>query len=149
MAATAPLHLLKIAVGIESVEHLAEVQAARVAQRRASGEAAELRHITRHAPRRGGEIVIGGSIYWIIKRFVRVRQCIRRIDLLSEPINGKRCALVLDAELVRTRLQGRRPHQGWRYLDAKDAPADLPTAVRGEGDLPPELESELRALGLL
>ncbi len=40
----------------------------------------------------------------------------------------------------------RRAFQGWRYLPADDAPADL-AMVEGAGELPPALRSELRAIG--
>jgi hypothetical protein len=43
--------------------------------------------------------------------------------------------------------QPRRAFQGWRYLDPKEAPADL-DARRGKGDgLPVELQAKLVALG--
>jgi hypothetical protein len=43
----------------------------------------------------------------------------------------------------------RRPFQGWRYLSAEDAPADL---KKGEADfakLPAKMRADLLALGLL
>lgn len=143
------LNLLKLCVGIDDVPHLARVQAERRKQRKARGEPAESRHLTRQVPRRAEEIVAGGSIYWIIKGFVRVRQRIVRIDLLDPPVETKRCALVLAPQLIRTELQARRPHQGWRYLEIRDAPADLTTGRDGGEDLPPEFAAELRSLGLL
>ena len=142
------VNLLKMCVGIDDVPQLARAQARRLEERRVRGEPAELRHLTRHIPKRTEEIVAGGSLYWIIKGFVRVRQPIIRIDLLDPPVGTKRCALVLGPELIRTELQARRPHQGWRYLQIKDSPADLPPPRGGE-ELPAEFAAELRALGLL
>ena len=56
--------------------------------------------------------------------------------------------MVLDPDLVRTVWQPRRPFQGWRYLRAEDAPADL--AAAGErDDLPEAMAAELAALGVL
>lgn len=137
------LHILKLCVGVDTVEQLETSQARRLRE-----GVVELRHLTRHVPRRADEIVEGGSLYWIIKGFVQVRQRIVRIDRLEAPIDQKQCAFVFAPELVRTELQARRPHQGWRYLETADAPPDLPEA--GErGDLPPELMAELRNLGLL
>ena len=144
-----PVHLIKLAVGIESIDHLADRQAGRIAERRALGEPAELLHFTRHPPRRTAELLDGGSIYWVVKGFVRVRQAILRVDVLETPVRGKRCALILDPNHVRTQLQARRPHQGWRYLPASDAPPDLSEiALEGDGP-PPEMAAELRALGLI
>ena len=142
------LHLLKVCVGIESIDHLARVQAERLARLRRDGQEPVLRHFTRHAPLRAAEIVDGGSLYWIIRRFVRVRQRILRIERVRSA-EGKRCALVLDPTLVETQLQPRRPHQGWRYLEAADAPPDLPSTAVGADGLPAELAAELRELGLL
>ena len=143
------VNLLKMCVGIDKVEQLVESQARRLAAFRLAGDPEEFKHMTRSVPRRADEIVAGGSLYWVIKGFVRIRQRIIRIDLLDPPINMKRCALILGPELVRTELQARRPHQGWRYLDIKDAPADLNPMPKLSGDFPTELAAELRALGLL
>jgi len=143
------VNLLKLCVGIDDVPALVRAQARRLEQRKARGEPAELRHLTRHVPKRAAEIVAGGSLYWVIKGFVRIRQPIVRIDLLDPPLETKRCALILAPRLIRTELQARRPHQGWRYLEIKDAPADLATSRGGGEDLPPELAAELKALGLL
>lgn len=137
------LHLIKLSVGVESVEHLAALQRER---RKRYGE---VFHRTYQIPAKADELLDGGSIYWVIKGFVRVRQRLLRIDELSPPVDGKRCALVLHPRLVRTELQARRPHQGWRYLRPQDAPRDLKPGERGDAALPPELAAELRALGLL
>ncbi|MDP6342720.1 MAG: DUF1489 domain-containing protein [Alphaproteobacteria bacterium] len=145
------VHLLKLCVGTDSIDHLVEWQAARRAARAANGEPAESVHRTRHRPRRGAEVLDGGSIYWIIKGFIRVRQRIIRLDEISDDEFGKRCGLVLDPKLVRTALQARRPHQGWRYLETKDAPMDLPDGewAADDGGPPPEMAAALRELGLI
>ncbi len=144
-----PLHLLKMAVGIGSVAHLAAVQKQRLANAPKEGGKRILRHFTRNKPRRAKEILDGGSIYWIVKGAIRVRQRILAIDRLRPPEGGKHCALVLDPKLVKTEPQPRRPHQGWRYLDPAQAPPDLPERASGADELPPELAAELRGLGLL
>lgn len=141
------LHLLKLAVGIEGVDHLRTVQEAR---HRRTGR---LVHVTRFTPRRAGEILDGGSLYWVIKHRIRVRQRILRFDRHEAPAAGKaKCAIVLDPELIATDPVHRRPHQGWRYLEEAAAPRDLgPVAAAGppEDSLPPEMAAELRELGLL
>ena len=143
------LHMLKLSVGSESYESLAEFQAARRAARRAAGEPEENFHRTRHFPRRTAEILDGGSIYWIIKGFIRARQRIIRFDELIGDDEQKQCAIVLHPELVRTELQARRPHQGWRYLEPKDAPPDASTLARPDDAPPPEMAAALKELGLL
>ena len=150
------VHIVKLCVGVDSIEHLTQFQAARREQFVALGLPPENVHRTRNRPRRDGEILDGGSIYWIIKGFIRVRQAIARLDQLHDDEAGKRCGLVLDPALVRTELHARRPHQGWRYLEAKDTPPDLPAHLQAGGwnpdehdGPPPEMAAELRALGLL
>lgn len=137
-----PLHLLKLSVGSESVETMAQWQAGRLAR------TGRLSHETRNFPRRADEILDGGSIYWIIKGFVRVRQRIAGLERRASEERGRFCSIILDSELILTEIQPRRPHQGWRYLEAADAPAD----ARGSGqhnDPPEEMAAELRELGLL
>jgi hypothetical protein len=58
------------------------------------------------------------------------------------------CGLVYDKELVPVVARPRRPFQGWRYLEDKDAPADLAQSKGAKG-LPEALRRELAALGLL
>ncbi len=130
------------------MEALRRAQAMRLERLRAAGDAPLLRHYTRHRPRRADEILDNGSLYWVIKGSVRVRQRIAAIEDASGGRTGKRCAFVLDPGLVLTEWQPRRPHQGWRYLDPGHAPADAVGAA-GAGDLPLALANELRVLGLI
>ncbi len=133
------LHLVKLAVGIRDVGHLAAVQQARAAAD------PPLRHLTRNMPRRAAEILAGGSIYWSIAGTILVRQRILAIEPATR-LDGTGCtALVLDPALVRVAGQPMKPFQGWRYLRAEDAPPDLAEEVAGTG----EMEAALRALGLL
>ena len=158
------VHLIKMAVGVESVAHLAELQSARLRKAAREGQASRLCHYTRHMPRRAQELLAGGSLYWVIKGFVRVRQ--RLLDIErgvgppwkqggrqggrpgGDPEGKPACALVLDPGLVGTRLRATRAFQGWRYLAAPDAPPDLDPAADAVG-LPQEMAEELRSLGLL
>ena len=59
------------------------------------------------------------------------------------------CGIVLAPEIFAVEPTKVRIFQGWRYLEAKDAPVDLPTASDGDEAMPPELVAELRELGLL
>ncbi|QXX73845.1 DUF1489 family protein [Methylovirgula sp. HY1] len=142
-----PLHLIKLAVGIETLPDLVARQAARLAEMAQRGETAELIHITRNKPRRGAELLDGGSLYWVVKGFIVARQ--RLTELRPMVRDGSaHCALVYDRELVPVALRPRRAFQGWRYLEAKDAPPDQ--IRQGDGpELPDELKRELSALGLL
>lgn len=143
------VNLVKLAVGIDDVEHLAEVQTKRLAAKKKAGVAAELIHVTRSFPKRADEVLDGGSIYWVIRGVVRVRQ---RIVDLRETVNeaGKpACAIVYEPQHVQTERRPFRAFQGWRYLNVDDAPRDLGEMGDGAADLPDELAVELRDLGLL
>jgi len=137
------LHLLKMAVGVADLDDLERIQRLRRKER------GRFCFLTRHMPRRVEEVLDGGSIYWVIKGYVRVRQ--RLLGFIpAERETGERCCAVgYDPELVPTVLQPRRPFQGWRYLSAPDAPADRPVYAADDDELPPGLAEELRSLGLL
>jgi hypothetical protein len=135
-----PLHLLKLAVGVEDLDHLRKIRAVRAAGRGGNWV------YTRNHPRRAPEILAGGSIYWIIRGHVRVRQLVIGFRRAQDD-NGRRyCLIEVDERLVPTLSRPWRPFQGWRYLSPEDAPAD-----RSEADeLPPDrLLAELRFLGLI
>ncbi|MDP6350821.1 MAG: DUF1489 domain-containing protein [Alphaproteobacteria bacterium] len=143
------VHLLKMCVGIDSVRHLRNAQRHRLERMAAAGEPAMLRHWTRNRPRRAAEVCDGGSIYWIIKGQIRVRQRITDIEVVADRHAAKRCALVLDTELVETAPRPARPIQGWRYLEPVDAPPDRGSVPDDAEDMPETMARELQDLGLL
>jgi len=136
------VHLLKMCVGVDSVDQLRQFQAHRLAR----GET--LRHVTKNKPRRGDEVLAGGSLYWIIRRAIRVRQRIIGFEEVVTDV-GMKCGLLLGNDLVATLPQPRRPHQGWRYLESDAAPDDLDKVADVGNELPPEMLSELRELGIM
>jgi hypothetical protein len=146
-----PLHLIKVAVGCDSVAHLRAWQRQRLAELRAAGERpARLRHVTRFTRKQADRLLEGGSLYWIIRHQVLCRQRLRAIEPATDEEGEVACALVLDPRVVEVLPQARRPHQGWRYLAHEDAPPDLAERARATGDaMPPRLVAELRSLGLL
>lgn len=140
------IHIVKLCVGADSVEDLAEWQIGQI--KRAKKE--KCPHIapvcgTRMWPKRVEDVLAGGSLYWVIKGVVSVRQKIIAVDDVTDD-HGERCGLYLDAHLYRTVPQPRRAFQGWRYLEPKDAPADLGEA-QGGADLPEHLRRQLVELG--
>ncbi|MEH6665378.1 MAG: DUF1489 domain-containing protein [Brevundimonas sp.] len=128
------LHMIKLCVGVSEVEWL---------EARAASGRPLIVH-TRMTPKRAAEIEDGGSLYWVVKGTVACRQPILDITTTGE---GKtsRCEITLEPRVIRTAPLARRPFQGWRYLEAKDAPADLTLAEATE--LPQDLARELRELG--
>jgi hypothetical protein len=143
-----PIHMIKLCVGCESLAELAAWQKKRLKEKRARGQKAELIHVTRMTPKRGDEILAGGgSLYWVIKGQIAARQ--KLLEFRDVKKNGvPHCGLVYDKQLVAVVARPRRPFQGWRYLEAKDAPPDL-GKTQGAANLPEALQRELAALGLL
>lgn len=141
--------MLKLCVGAESVEDLASWQTERLEEARVSGNPQTLAHVTRMWPKRESALLAGGSLYWVIRGTVLVRQRIRALEPRVGADGITRCALVLDPALVRTIPQPRRAFQGWRYLMPQDAPADLAPAQPGEAALPAHLLLDLAEIGVL
>ena len=143
------LHLIKLCVGIEDIAHLRRVQSARLEAARRSDPDATLAHVTRMTPRRSAELLDGGSLYWVIKRQVLVRQKLLDIARFTDIEGIGRCRLVIDPELIPLRPHPRRAFQGWRYLEAEDAPPDLEIAHDSEAEMPPEMRASLIEMGLI
>ncbi len=138
------IHLVKLSVGTESVETLADWQDIA----RLNWPDKEPRHVTRMWPKREAEILKGGSIYWVIKGVIQARQKIVALDEVIREDGIRRCGIVLDRELIRVESTPKRAFQGWRYLKPEDAPADLTKARAREEELPTELQSALAELGV-
>jgi len=109
---TETINLVKLCVGTERVEDLLSWQAMRMAQ----SELSNPRHVTRMWPKREAELLNGGSLYWVFKGLILARQNLIRLDEVIGEDGIRRCALVLDPQIVRTESQPRRAFQGWRYL---------------------------------
>jgi hypothetical protein len=143
MIAAMPLHLIKLAVGVDDLKELAAIQKARRQERGRYG------FFTRNMPRRVDELLDGGSIYWVVKGQVRARQRLKRFHA-REDDSGRSYVIVEYApKIVPVRPRRMRPFQGWRYLDGNSAPPDLPPGAKGDDALPDGLAEELRSLGLL
>lgn len=135
----APLNMTKVAYGAQS---LAEVHGWFADGPTRHGAQTQVRLTTRNRPKRAEEM-IGGSVYWILKH-----QLVARSEILGfEEAEGGRTHIVIARRLIDVTPTPRRAHQGWRYLEAADAPADL---AQGEGGevLPAGMASELAKLGL-
>jgi hypothetical protein len=140
------LHLLKMAAGCGSLDELMERQKDRCVRRKGG---LVFEHRTRHTPKRADEILDGGSIYWIFKGAIRARQPIVAIGPVVGRNGKPRCGLIMAFPPIPTIPVPRGAMQGWRYLEASDAPADLKQAGAGAAKLPPEIADELQRLGLL
>lgn len=129
------LHLTKVAFGCTSLDHLAE---------RISARGDVVRLTTRYRPKRYEEI-IGGSLFWILKH-----KLVGRSEIVGfDEAEGGKTDIVIKARVIATVAQAKRAHQGWRYLEAGDAPRDLGDGAEGADELPPALAGELAAMGLI
>jgi hypothetical protein len=142
------VHLVKLCVGAEDISDLATWQAERLAEKKKRKEPQVLAHVTRMTPKRADELLAGGSLYWVMKGVIRCRQKLIGIEPFTDNEGIGRCRLVLDNEIVPTRRRERRPFQGWRYLEARDAPPDVKKGDPEE-EMPDEMRRDLEELGLL
>jgi hypothetical protein len=142
------LHLVKLCVGVDTVQELKDWQTEMLKRRKRARQPVEHVHRTRQTPKRRDEILDGGSLYWVIKGFIVVRQRILdlRPDLRAD--GTACCGIVFDLDLVTTRAQARRPFQGWRYLAPADAPRDL-GRFKEEDNMSLAMRADLRELRLI
>ncbi len=140
------LHLIKLCVGADSIDDLIEWRTRSLEQRKKAGQSAHMFHTTRMWPRHEAELLSGGSLFWVVKGLISVRQPIHGFEEVFGEDGIRRCTILLEPEFIQTELQPRRPFQGWRYLKGADAPTDLSVM---NASIAPELASELSELGLL
>ena len=127
-----PLHLIKLAVGASDIGDMLAW----------AGRRGPVVHM-RMTPKRGEEVLDGGSLYWVVKGTILVRMPITAIETIGSAGNS-RCIIRLGPPVL-TAPQPRRAFQGWRYLKPADAPPDLNEA--GGEDMPVDLAKQLRELG--
>jgi hypothetical protein len=143
------LNLIKLCVGADSIDDLKEWVTERSLLAIAAGQEPHSSHVTRMSPKRMTDLLEGGSLYWVIKGQVAARQKLLDIVEFVDTDGISRCRLMLGPEVIETMPQPKRPFQGWRYYEAKDAPRDLYEAGQSEQDMPADLKRELAELGLL
>lgn len=130
-----PLNMTKVAFGAKSREDMLGWFATR-------GEEARL--TTRYLPKRHAEMA-GGSLFWILKG-----QLVFRSQILGfEEAEGGRTHIVISTKLIPLYPVPCRAHQGWRYLEDKDAPRDLAEGEDAGEAMPGRLAGELARLGLV
>jgi hypothetical protein len=137
-------HLKKLAVGIDSVENL------KIRQQIIFDAYNKVIHLTRNTPKKKDDLIAEGSMYWIMKRRVLVRQKIVNINLVIRDDGSKGCEIELDRELIKVIPTPMKPFQGWRYYNSEEVPHDLSFNVNNDNEeaLTDELNAELIKLGL-
>ncbi len=143
------LHLIKLCVGADSLQDLKDWVGERSMMALAAGMEPHSVHTTRMVPKRGDELLDGGSLYWVIKGQVMARQRLLDLRCITGADGISRCELVLGPEVIETAPQPKRPFQGWRYLKAEEAPRDLAGMGAELTAMPEDLRRELAELGLL
>ncbi len=142
-----PLHLVKLCVGVVDLDQLSAWQDLKSFS--GPGGVPVVRHITRNTPRRGEEVLDGGSLYWVIKGVIQARNPIVGFEEIIGEDGKKRCGLLLSTPFVETVPTRHRPIQGWRYYEDAAAPADLGGGIAKGDKLPAELAAELKDMGLI
>lgn len=143
-------HIVKLCVGADSIEDLEGWQAERLAASARQSSGPEIFHRTRMIPKRQEAVLDGGSLYWVIRGVIQVRQRIVAFEDGQKDDGTRCCRIMLDPELVAVKPTPRRAFQGWRYLEAADAPADLDRAAESQlAAMPAQMRRELAELCLI
>lgn len=141
------MHMIKLCVGVATLEELEGYREERAHWWGADyGEDVHV-HRTRMRPKRDAEIAGKGSIYWVISGVIRCRQPILRLQEAADSEGKSCCDIIMAPNLIRVKPRPKRPFQGWRYLEPKDAPLDIDGHEAAGGS--PEIAEELARLGLL
>ena len=144
------LHLVKLCVGADSIEDLAEWQETYPGFKKGKSGKRRIFHTTFQAPKRQSELLGGGSLYWVIKGFIQARQQHIGFDEGHKEDGSPCCLLLLNPKIVAVRPLPRKAFQGWRYLTADDAPPDLGAGAGANlATMSPKLRKELAVLGLI
>jgi hypothetical protein len=144
-----PLHLIKLAVGCDSVKELKSWVAERMRTAKQKGLPRHHIHITRMTPKRDEELLAGGSLYWVIRGEIAAREKIIAIEPFRDRDGIGRCRLVMQPKVIAVLPRPMRAFQGWRYFAQNDVPPDVGSAGAGVAAMPEPLRRELRDLGLL
>ena len=140
------LHMQKLSVGSESIATLQDWQKMVVRRRKKRGLSPYHEHVTRMFPKQMEALLDDGSIYWVIKGLIQCRNELVALEETKTEDGRRACSILMSPKLIPVVPTPKRPFQGWRYLKAEDAPADL-TEIGGANDLPPELRAKLANLG--
>lgn len=148
MNKNAQINILRPAVGVRDIAHLHELQT----HFRTSNHEGQnvVVATTKRQPRQKDEILSSeGSMYWIIKNTIQARQKIVDLKLVEEEDGETYCQILMNPQIIRVSPRKKRAFQGWRYFKGSDVPKDIGSFSPSDDGLPPEMEEELRALGII
>ena len=145
-----PINIVKLAVGVQSVEELALIQRRFLDQLGVDSKKG-FYHSTKLMPKKHEAIVKSGSLYWVIKGVICARQKIISITKQEDADGVKRCKIFLDNSIIKTAPVRKKPFQGWRYLKKNRTPADItdPVTTTFDDDIPLKVQQQLLEVGLL
>ena len=123
------MHLVKLAVGISTINDLKVKQSFRFKAHNQNI------HITRLFPKKFEIVKNKASMYWVINGHISVRQIIIDLKKVKHDDGKNYCHIILDKELTETRKMRYRPFQGWRYLSPEKCPKDLAIGKYGHSEL--------------
>ena len=135
------VNLKKLAVGAKSLNNLKDFQNKKIMMNE------NFYHITRQKPTRYQEILLGGSLYWIISNRFSARQVIIGFEDIFQSDGKRACKIILKNELIEVENRKHRPFQGWRYLKDEDVPNDI--KIGSNTRLPVDLNEHLLEFGFL
>ena len=140
------IHMVKLAVGAETVDDMRDWQSRQMQFRPRQGRPARPACQTRMTPKQVDDLIAGGSLYWVIKGMVLMRNTILGVETLTDREGRAYCEIDLDPGIVLVEPTPRKAFQGWRYLKPEEAPVDLDSTAAA--DLPVRLARELREAGV-
>jgi len=142
------LHLIKLVVGVEDLDHFLEIQRNSIVDY--DGQPANTVW-TRFKPKRAAEVLDGGSIYRVIKNKIQCRQRVLGFEKVETKEKGTQCLIMVEPHIIQTISTPKRPFQGWRYFELAAVPRDRGLYL-GDGqrdEVPRDMEDDLRDAGLL
>ena len=146
---TGALHILRTAVGIESLPQLYELQ--RHFEHATPSGHKSVVMTTRKRPSRCAELLDGGSVYWIIRHRVLCRQAILHMEDRDEPGETPATIIYLSPQIIKVQPRNKRAIQGWRYLQGWDRPKDIgPYDPKSrDDDLPDDIARAIHDIGVI
>src|SRR6202161_881043 len=94
------LHLIKLAVGCDSVKDLKSWVAERMQTAKKKGLPQHHVHVTRMVPKRVDELLDGGSLYWVIRGEIAAREKIIAIEPFRAKDGIGRCRLGMEPQEI-------------------------------------------------
>lgn len=143
------VHLLRVAAGVKSIDHLQDVIDRDSFEHKEYGLVMPL--TTRNRPKMQDELLNGGSVYWIVKNVVLARAPLVGFEEFETEDGRPIIYIYARPPMTLVEPRPKRGFQGWRYLKVEEVPADLKGGHHSGSydDMPIEMMTELKELGLI